>query len=84
MVGVGAAACVACCAGPVFGFVAAAGFASVVGAVVFGAVGLVVVLAVAAVVWRRRRHRSAQCAPAGRPVHVATPQLEHTSPVGES
>jgi hypothetical protein len=44
LVGVGAAACAACCAGPILGFLAATGIASVLGAVIFGAVGLVTVV----------------------------------------
>jgi hypothetical protein len=76
LIGVGAAACVACCAGPILGFLAATGIASVLGAVVFGAAGLVVVLAVAAVVWQRRRRRQ-RCQPSEptEPTPVAAPQL---------
>jgi hypothetical protein len=75
LIGVGAAACVAC-AGPILGFLAATGIASVLGAVVFGAAGLVVVLAVAAVVWQRRRRRQ-RCQPSEptEPTPVAAPQL---------
>jgi 4-amino-4-deoxy-L-arabinose transferase-like glycosyltransferase len=51
-------------AGPIVGFLAATGIASVLGAVVFGVVGLVVVLAVAAVLWHRRRRRQ-HCEPTG-------------------
>jgi hypothetical protein len=63
VLGAGTAACVACCAGPIVGFLAATGVASVLGAVVFGAVGLLVVLVVAAVVWHRRRRNAQQCDP---------------------
>jgi hypothetical protein len=62
VLGVGAAACAACCAGPILGFLAATGIASVLGAAVFGIVGLVVVLAVAVVVHVRRRRRRPACA----------------------
>jgi hypothetical protein len=71
----GAAACAACCAGPILGFLAATGIASVLGAVVFGVVGLLVVLAVAAVLYQRRRRRAQQCAPAPGPVPLDAPQL---------
>jgi hypothetical protein len=75
VLGVGAAACAACCAGPILGFLAATGIASVLGAVVFGVAGLVVVLAVAAVLYQRRRRRAQQCTTTGA-VSVDAPQLE--------
>lgn len=76
LVGAGVAACAVCCAGPILGFLAATGIASVLGAVAFGVVGLVVVLAVAAVLWQRRRGRQ-RCDPAlpTEPTPVAAPQL---------
>jgi ethanolamine transporter EutH len=76
VLGVGAAACAACCAGPILGFVAATGIASVLGAVVFGVVGLVVVLAVAAVLYQRRRGRARQCAPTAGAVPLDAPQFK--------
>jgi hypothetical protein len=76
VVGVGAAACAACCAGPILGFLAATGIASVLGAVVFGVVGLVVVLAVAAVLYQQRRRKARQCAPATGAVPLDAPQLK--------
>lgn len=76
VLGVGAAACAACCAGPILGFLAATGIASAVGALTFGAVGLLVVLAVAAVVWQRRRRNARSCATTlDGPVHLDPPQL---------
>jgi hypothetical protein len=42
VVGVGAAACVACCAGPILAFLAAIGLGTVVGVLLFGVVGLAV------------------------------------------
>jgi hypothetical protein len=76
VVGAGAAACAVCCAGPILGFLAATGIASALGAVVFGVVGLAVVLAVAGVLWQRRRRRQ-RCAPvaSAEPIRVAAPQL---------
>lgn len=75
VLGAGAAACAACCAGPILGFLAATGIASVLGAVVFGAVGLLVVLAVAAVVYLRRRREAQRCAPVTGAVPLDNPQL---------
>jgi len=63
IVGAGVVACAACCAGPILGFLAATGVASVLGAVVFGAAGVAVVAVVAAVMWLRRRRRQRECTP---------------------
>jgi hypothetical protein len=76
VLGGGAAACAACCAGPVLGFLAATGIATVLGAVVFGVVGLVVVLAVAAVPYERRRRLAQRCVPASGAVPLDVPQLK--------
>ena len=55
IVGVGAAACVACCAGPIIGFVAAIGIGTAAGFALFGTISLLVgALAVALGVRRRR------------------------------
>lgn len=74
--GAGAAACAACCAGPILAFLAATGIASILGAVVFGAVGLLVVLAVAAVIYQRRRRQARRCAPTTGAVPLDAPQLK--------
>lgn len=74
LVGLGAAACAACCAGPILGFFAAAGIASVLGAVLFGIVGVAAVAGAAALVWARRRNRHFAPAPDG-PVPLADPEL---------
>ena len=76
MLGAGAAACAACCAGPVLGFLVATGLVSVLGAVAFGVVGLLVVVAFAALLWQRRRRRARACDTAPGPVHVGAPQLK--------
>ena len=70
VVGVGAVACVACCAGPILGFLAAAGLLTVAGVAAFGAVGLLVLVPVA-LWWNRRRQRAAGCDIADEPVPVA-------------
>jgi ethanolamine transporter EutH len=75
VLGAGVAACAACCAGPVLGFLAATGIASVVGALLFGVVGLLLVVAVAAVLWQRRRRAASDCTPESRPVPMDPPQL---------
>jgi hypothetical protein len=76
VLGAGAAACAACCAGPIVGFLAATGIASVLGAVIFGLVGLVVVPGVAAVLYQRRRRKVQQCAPSPGPVSIDAPRLK--------
>ena len=84
LLGAGAAACAACCAGPILGFLAATGIATVFGAVLFGVVGLIVVVAIGAVLWQRRRRRAGSCTPESGPVTMDPPRLEMTSPLGES
>ena len=72
--GVGAAACVACCAGPIVGALSAIGIASVTGYLVAGSAALVVgVLAAVLVVTRRRRRANACAAPTDTPTFVAAP-----------
>lgn len=56
VLGLGAAACAACCAGPILGFLATAGLFTLVSVVAFGAAGLV--LLVPAVLWWKRRRRA--------------------------
>ena len=57
VIGVGAAACVACCAGPIIGLLAALGIGSVVSVLLFGTIGLVAAVVVAAIWLQRRRRR---------------------------
>jgi Flp pilus assembly protein TadB len=73
VLGAGAAACAACCAGPIIGFLAATGVATLLGAIAFGVVGVVAALAGAAVLRRRRRRRQQRCAPASAPVALDAP-----------
>lgn len=63
MIGVGVAACAACCAGPILGVLAAIGVGTTAGFALFGTGALVVGAAAAAVVAVRRRRRPATCAP---------------------
>ncbi|MGH9249851.1 MAG: hypothetical protein ACRD0W_10095 [Acidimicrobiales bacterium] len=73
VVGIGVAACAACCAGPVLGFLAATGMFTVAGVAAIGAVGLLV-LVPAALWWIRRsvrrRRRRRPCAAPEEPVPV--------------
>ena len=63
LVGVGAAACAVCCAGPLLGFLAAIGLGTIAGVAVFGSVALAIGAVAAGLVIVRRRRRSAACTP---------------------
>jgi hypothetical protein len=62
LVGAGVAACAVCCAGPIFGFLAAIGLGTAVGAVMYGTIAGLIGAAVAVVVVMRRRRRAEACA----------------------
>ena len=70
IVGVGFAACAACCAGPILGFLAAIGLGTAAGFALFGALALVVGAAGLAFVVFRRRRRAAGRTPAASPEPV--------------
>ena len=71
ILGVGAVACAACCAGPILAFLAAIGSGTAAGVALFGTLALVIGVAVALLVILRRR-RSTDCTPvAAEPVPVA-------------
>lgn len=73
IVGVGAAACVACCAGPIIGFLAAIGIGTAAGFALFGTISLVGgALAVGFVV---RRRRAVTCSTTPTPVAVEMPTV---------
>ena len=75
IVGVGAAACAACCAGPILGFLAAIGLGTALGVMAFGMVALVAgAILVAVVVRRRRRTPSCSATDAGVAVDMPTMQ----------
>ena len=63
ILGVGVAACAACCAGPVLGVLAAIGLGTAAGFLLVGTVALVVGAALIALVVLRRRRRTADCTP---------------------
>ena len=60
IVGVGVAACTACCAGPLLAFLAALGLGTAIGVALFGTIG-VVIAAIVVVILVRRRRTSAAC-----------------------
>ncbi|HLM65573.1 MAG TPA: hypothetical protein VK306_14850 [Acidimicrobiales bacterium] len=75
--GVGAAACLACCAGPILGALSAIGIASAAGYLIAGSVAVLVgIVAAVLVVLRRRRRHDACATQAGTVALVATPRLE--------
>jgi mercuric ion transport protein len=74
IVGLGAAACAACCAGPLLAFLGGLSVAGLAGAALFGAIGLLVAIpAIVAFVIVRRRRRT--CAPTTEPVVIEPPTL---------
>ena len=75
IVGVGAAACVACCAGPIIGFLAAIGIGTAAGFALFGTISLVIGALAVAFVVRRRRRRAATCSTTPTTVAVEMPTV---------
>ena len=63
ILGVGVAACAACCAGPIIGVLAAIGLGTAAGFALFGTLAILVGAAVAGSVFLRRRRRSALAVP---------------------
>jgi hypothetical protein len=72
ILGIGAAACAACCAGPILGFIAATGLLTAGGLALFGTIGLLVAIPGITLIARRRR-QPPTCAPSDEPVAVPTP-----------
>jgi mercuric ion transport protein len=72
VVGVGAAACAVCCAGPILAFLGAVGLGTVLGVATFGAIGFVVALLAVPMLLRRRRRR---CTGPAAPVPVNAPHV---------
>jgi hypothetical protein len=74
IIGVGAAACAACCAGPIIAFLAAIGLGTALGLALFGSAALVIgALAMVIVLRRRRRRLATGCTAAAAPVAVDMP-----------
>jgi hypothetical protein len=67
VIGVGAAACVACCAAPIAAFLGGLSIAGLAGGALFGVLGVVVVLAVGTGWWLMRSQRR-------RPGPFSTPE----------
>ena len=77
VVGVGLAACAACCAGPILGVLGAIGLGTLTGVLLFGTVGLLFAGAalVLIVARRRQRRRTAGCTAAPQVVAVDMPTI---------
>ncbi len=73
VVGLGAAACAACCAGPILAFLGGLGIAGLASTLLIGAIGLLITVAALAAVVVVRRRRSACEVPVDGPVVVAIP-----------
>lgn|GEM_PF-1244343 len=73
LIGLGAAACVACCAGPILAFLGGLGIAGLASTLLIGAIGLLITVAAVAAVVVVRRRRSACEVPVDGPVAVAIP-----------
>jgi mercuric ion transport protein len=79
LLGIGAAACIACCAGPILAFLGGLGVAGALATVIVGGLGLVVaaLAATASLVARRRR---AACAVPHADVPIAAPTRRAPQP----
>ena len=75
IVGVGVAACAACCAGPIIGFIAAIGLGTAVGFALFGSATLAIGAIAIVVVLRRRRRRANACTTTSASVAVDLPTV---------
>ncbi len=73
VVGVGAAACVACCVGPILGFLAAIGLGTAAGFALFGTAAIAVGVIAIVIAVRRRRRRATSCVATPGPVAVEMP-----------
>jgi hypothetical protein len=75
ILGIGAAACVACCAGPILAFLGGLGIAGLASTLLIGTAGLLIAAAagIALVVVRRRRRAGCAVPPHTGPVEIAEP-----------
>ena len=69
LVGIGAAACAACCAGPIFGVIAAAGLLTAAAYLTAGLIGLAGAVPLGVWVHRRRKART-RCVSSNEPTPV--------------
>ena len=70
ILGIGVAACAACCAGPILGVLAAVGLGTAVGFALFGTIAILIGATVLAVVVIRRRRRAQACSSSDSSVPV--------------
>ncbi len=70
VLGIGAAACLACCAGPILAFLGGVGIAGLASTVAIGAAGLLITVAAVAAVVVVRRRRTTCLVPGEGPVAV--------------
>jgi glycerol-3-phosphate acyltransferase PlsY len=73
ILGLGAVACLACCAGPMLAFLGGLGIAGLASTLFIGAAGLAITAAAIATVVIVRRRRSSCAVPNEGPVAVAAP-----------
>jgi len=71
IIGIGAAACAVCCAGPILGVLAGIGLGTAAGFALFGTIAIAAGAAVAGFVLVRRRRRRVAWTPTESPVAVA-------------
>lgn len=71
LLGIGAAACLACCAGPSLAFLAGLGIAGLASTLVIGAAGLLITVSAVAASIMIRRRRTTCSVPDDRPVAVS-------------
>jgi hypothetical protein len=70
VLGIGAAACLACCAGPILAFLGGVGIAGLASTVAIGAAGLLITVAAVAAIAVVRRRRTTCVVPDEGPVAV--------------
>ena len=77
ILGIGAAACVACCAGPILAFLGGVGIAGLASTVLIGAGGLIVTAAAVAAFIAMRRRRVTCARPPARAPSPSPSRLGH-------
>jgi hypothetical protein len=75
VIGMGAAACAVCCAGPILGLLAATSVTTAVGFALFGLAGVALAAIVGIVLYRRRRGRAMTCATGPETVPLEAPTV---------
>lgn len=80
VVGLGVAACTACCAGPILGFIATLGLGTAAGVALFGSAGLLLGALGLMVLVRYRRRQAAARASACEALSPVSTSVEMASP----